>query len=305
LIIDRIQSQNDKVFLLFLGVGSFAGIVRFILDWNAIEDYFLNASLIFGALLTSYSFNLQAKRTGRTQLVTAQLVYLSSACSAFVIIGIVYAFNYNTDFPFGSNGQILIAPIVAFSVPITFSLGQRMRPSDLKFSFNLMLLCSLIGVSSGIFVFQAIREDTYHFTESVASTTDLQSLDWVRSNVEKGDILGTNRFLCNQEAPCSFDDSSFLISAVSRRRVLIEGTRFVAGFRPYPNWAKDRIQKSIDFANSPSEKSWSQLKLFDVGWFYLDTNFVTSDLDTSSSPWSPWATVEYHNSNVYILKLKE
>ena len=305
LIIDRIQSQNDKVFLLFLGVGSFAGIVRFILDWNTIEDYFLNASLIFGALLTSYSFNLQAKRTGRTQLVTAQLVYLSSACSAFVIIGIVYAFNYNTDFPFGSNGQILIAPIVAFAVPITFSLGQRMRPLDLKFSFNLMLLCSLIGVSSGIFVFQAIREDTYHFTESVASTTDLQSLDWVRSNVEEEEILATNRFLCNQETPCSFDDSSFLISAVSRRRVLIAGPRFVIGGMPYPDWARDRIQKSIDFANSPSEKSWSQLKLFEVDWFYLDTNFVTSDLDISNEPWSPWATVAYHNSNVYILKLKE
>ena len=297
-IIDNNQSQKDKIFLLFLGVGSLSGIVRFIVDWNLVEDYFLNASLIFGAFLTSYSFNLLAKTTGRMQLFTTQLVYLCSACSAFVVFGIVYAFNYNTDFPFGTNGEILVAPIIAFAVSIIFSLGQRMRSLDSRITFTFMLFCSLIGVSSGIFVFQSIREDTYRFTESVASTTDLQSLDWVRSNVEKEDILATNRFLCNQETPCTFDDSSFLISAVSRRRVLIEGTRFVAGLRPYPNWAKDRIQKSIDFANSPSEKSWSQLKFFEVGWFYLDTNFVTPDLDISNNTWGPWATVAYHNSNV-------
>ena len=180
-----------------------------------------------------------------------------------------------------------------------------MRSLDTRITFTLILFCSLIGVSSGIFIFQSIREDTYRFTESVASTTDLQSLDWVRSNVEKEDILATNRFLCNQETACSFDDSSFLISAVSRRRVLIEGPRFVIGGMPYPDWAKERIRISLDFANSPSYETWLQLRKFDVDWFYLDANFITSELNPINTPWNEWATVAYHNSNVYILRLKE
>jgi hypothetical protein len=304
-LIDKNQSQKNKIFLIFFGFGALSGMVRFILEWNATEDYFFNASLIFGSVLTSYSFNLMAKTRGRKQLITMQLVFLCSSSLAFIVFGIVFAINSKFGFFFGKNLQVSMAPIIAFIIPITFSFVQGLRSSDTKISFNLMLFCSLIGVSSGIFVFHSIEDDKYHLSSSVASTTDIESLDWVRSNTEKMEILATNRYLCDQDSPCSFDDSSFLISAISRRRVLIEGPRFVAGYRPYPDWAKDRVQKSIDFANSPSEKSWSQLKLFGVDWFYLDTNFVTSDLDISNNYWSPWATVAYHNSNVYILKLME
>jgi hypothetical protein len=150
-----------------------------------------------------------------------------------------------------------------------------------------------------------MEHDSYNFTETVASTTDLSSLDWVRSNVDESDILATNRFLCNQDIACDYDDSSFLISAVSGRRVLIEGPRFVVGGRPYPDWVTDRIKLSVTFANEPTDTLFAELQRFNVSWFYLDTNFITSGIDPSARPWDKWATVAFHNSNIYVLKLKQ
>ena len=170
---------------------------------------------------------------------------------------------------------------------------------------RISIAVAFLGVSSGAYLKFSLEKRQYNFTESVASTTDLESLDWLRNIAKPTAVIATNRFLCIQDVPCSFDDSSFLISAVSRRRVLIEGPRFVIGGMPYPVWVKDRIQASVDFANSPSYETWLQLRNFDVDWFYLDTNFITSELDPMNTPWNEWATVAYHNSNVYILKLKE
>jgi hypothetical protein len=167
------------------------------------------------------------------------------------------------------------------------------------------VILSVIGVSTGIYSLRAMEHDSYNFTETVASTTDLSSLDWVRSNVDESDILATNRFLCNQDIACDYDDSSFLISAVSGRRVLIEGPRFVVGGRPYPDWVTDRIKLSVTFANAPTDALFAELQRFNVRWFYLDTNFITSGLDPSVSPWNKWATVAFHSSNVYVLKLKQ
>jgi hypothetical protein len=306
LIVYRIpQPLYIRTFYVFLSAGMIAGLARFVFDGGSAEQYFLNSSLIFGAILTGCSvFHLTHEASKKFQNGLLLLF-----CSISVFSALLFHFVLDNSqvsrSPLGSNLQILLAPAIASLFVAGFILIQTKRLALTHNLINITFILSIIGVSTGIYSLRAIEHDSYKFTETVASTADLKSLDWVRSNVEEEEILATNRFLCNQETPCSFDDSSFLISAVSRRRVLIEGPRFVIGGMPYPAWAKDRIQKSIDFANSPSEESWSQLKLFEVDWFYLDTNFVTSDLDISNEPWSPWATVAYHNSNVYILKLKE
>ena len=298
-------SSAKRIFLIFLTIGSLIGLVSFVIDGGSAEKYFLNISLILGSILASFSFFVLEKSAGQKQHNEMFMIYVLVVFFVLLPFDMIIDSKFFESLPMNPNSESIVAAIIPVLFALTVYFYQTIISMERKISFWFFLFVGIIGVSSGSFFLQALVKEPYNFTESVASTADLKSLDWVRSNVEKEEILATNRFLCNQETPCSFDDSSFLISAVSRRRVLIEGPRFVIGGMPYPDWAKDRIQKSIDFANSPSEKSWSQLKLFDVGWFYIDTNFVTSDLDISNEPWSPWATIAYHNSNVYILKLKE
>lgn len=299
------DSATTQVVLVCLSVGSLSGLASFVFDGGSAEKYFLNASLIFGAVLTAYSIFVLSKSVDSKRVRNVLFACASSFCLALLLFGAIKISFDLTSFPLGSNSQILIAPFIAIVVSVAVYSLQSFCSREFQSSFHHLLFAGIIGVSSGVFALQALTKDPYHFTESVASTTDLESLDWVRENVNSTNILATNRFLCIQEVPCSFDDSSFLISAVSRRRVLIEGPRFVIGGMPYPVWVKDRIQASVDFANSPSYETWLQLKNFDVDWFYLDTNFITSELNPMNTPWNEWATVAYHNSNVYILKLKE
>ena len=279
--------------------------MRFTLDGGSAEQYFLNSALIFGSILTSSSiFHLT------TNLPKVSQKYLTLLfCATVIISALLFRFVLNdshiSQFPTGVNIQILFTLAVALVIATFFVFAFKSQFSSRQLLVHISVIVSLLGVSTGIYSLRAMEHDSYNFTETVASTTDLSSLDWVRSNVNELDILATNRFLCNQANACEYDDSSFLISAVSGRRVLIEGPRFVVGGRPYPEWVTDRISLSVGFANAPTDALFAELQGFNVTWFYLDTNFITSGIDPLASPWNEWATVAFHSSNIYVLKLKQ
>ena len=299
------QQHSIRTFYVFLSTGMIAGLARFVIDGGSAEQYFLNSSLIFGAILTGCSvFHLTNNATKNVRNGLLLLFFSTSVFSA-LLFHFVLDKSQVSQFPLGTNLQILLSPTIAFSTSACFILIQRNRLAVTRNLIAVSVILSVIGVSTGIYSLRAIEHDSYNFTETVASTIDLSSLDWVRSNVDESDILATNRFLCIQDIACDYDDSSFLISAVSGRRVLIEGPRFVVGGRPYPDWVTDRIKLSVTFANEPTDTLFAELQRFNVSWFYLDTNFITSGIDPSAGPWDKWATVAFHNSNIYVLKLKQ
>jgi hypothetical protein len=49
------QQQFILTFYVFLSTGMIAGLARFVFDGGSAEQYFLNSSLIFGAIMTSCS----------------------------------------------------------------------------------------------------------------------------------------------------------------------------------------------------------------------------------------------------------
>lgn len=299
------QQPSVRTFYIFLSAGAMTGLARFVFDGRSAEQYFLNSALIFGAILTSTSiFHLTTKFSKINQ---KHLILLF--CFTVILSALLFQFilddSHVSRFPTGVNIQILFAPAIALVIAAFFVFAFKSQFVSRQLLVHISVIVSVLGVSVGIYSLRAMEHDKYSFTETVASTTDLSSLDWVRSNVSENDILATNRFLCNQDIACDYDDSSFLISAVSGRRVLIEGPRFVVGGRPYPDWVTDRIKLSVTFANAPTDALFAELQRFNVRWFYLDTNFITSGLDPSVSPWNKWATVAFHSSNVYVLKLKQ
>ena len=140
------------------------------------------------------------------------------------------------------------------------------------------------------------------FTETVADTRDIDALTWLRGNSAKLDIIATNRYLCPESGSCPFDDSSMLISALSQRRVFIEGPRFVVGGRPYPDWVSRRIKESLDFVNDPTSDTLDQLIVSDVKWFYLDK--TSPGVSTAAiAEMRSLALVPFENERVIIFKL--
>ena len=306
LLVYRIPQQPFiQTFYVFLGAGVIAGLARFVLDGRSAEQYFLNSALVFGAILTSSSIFHLTSNLPKAARMSLTLLFWSTVVISALLFQFALDDSGISQFPTGSNTQILFSLAIAVVMAAFFVFGFKSQFKSLRLLIHISVIVSVLGVSTGIYSIRAGVHDSYDSPETVASTTDLSSLDWVRLNSDESDILATNRYLCDQDIPCEFGDSSFLISAVSGRRVLIEGPRFVVGGRPYPDWVTDRIKLSVAFANAPTDALFAELQRFNVRWFYLDTNFITSGIDPLANPWNKWGTIAFHSSNIYVLKLKQ
>ena len=66
-----------------------------------------------------------------------------------------------------------------------------------------------------------------------------------------------------------------------------------------PLWVKERLDLSRGFADKPKLEIAARLRELGVDWFYLFLD------NTENRNWQPYATVEYQNSEVAILKLAD
>lgn len=88
----------------------------------------------------------------------------------------------------------------------------------------------------------------------------------------------------------------YLVSAISKRRMLVEGNR-----EPVADPSaliKEKIESSINFGRSPSQESFEFLKMFGTKWFVVDIAagpFI--------STWEPYATIEFKNPEMIVLRL--
>ena len=299
----RKSTWELTVLKVFIWGAVSTGIIRFIVYGNSAEGYFLNSALVFGSL--GIAIAVKELTLDNHQFRIWELLGLGS-CSGMLSFAIIEMWN-RSNFQDGrwwqSNLQIVIPFLVAISTCVgAITFKRRTFGSDpLRLTALFFVVC-LIGANAGIYVVQAVRPPDYAPRGSIAADVDLASLQWLRNNSDPSEMVATNRFLCPGIEPCDFDESSFLISAVANRQVYIEGPRFVAGGRPYPSWITDRISVSRSFAEAPSNQSFNKLRASGVSWFYLDTNFLPSNINVASNPWREWALVKYSSSNILILK---
>jgi hypothetical protein len=297
------DKENNIVKIFILGAVS-SGLLRFVVDGNSAEGYFLNSALIFGSLGIALAVN------GLVQLdyqLKAREMLGLGVCSgliSYVFIEIWNRSNFQNGRWWQSHLQILVPFIIAaLTCAVAIAIRRNSLGSNLLRPTLFLFVICLVGANTGMFILQTSKLPTYAPRGSIAADVDLESLNWLRNNSGASDVIATNRFLCPGTEPCDFDESSFLISAVAHRQVLIEGPRFVAGGRPYPIWITERMLLSRSFADSPSVESFDQLRGFGVSWFYLDTQFLAKVSTVDTSHWSNWASVAYQNQNIIILQL--
>jgi hypothetical protein len=279
------------------------GMIRFVVNGNSAEEYFLNSALVFGSLGLALAVSELTPEVHHFR--TWELLGIGY-CSGLLSLSIIEIWN-RSNFQDGrwsqSNLQIVVPTLVAGLTCIgVVTLKRRsLGPEPIRLTALLLVFC-LIGANAGVFVVQAVKLPGYAPRGSIATDVDLTSLQWLRSNSDPSEMVATNRFLCPGNDPCDFDESSFLISAVANRKVYIEGPRFVAGGRPYPSWMTERISASRSFAEAPSDQNFNKLRASGVSWFYLDTNFLPADFNVNANPWQKWALIEYQSSNILILR---
>jgi len=94
-----------------------------------------------------------------------------------------------------------------------------------------------------------------------------------------------------------FGGSNMVLPAYSERRFLIQGPKFLWGLNNPPPWAIDRMNATLRFANSPSERSLIALRKFGVQYFVVDLE------STAQRTWTPYGKLLYQNPSFAILQL--
>jgi hypothetical protein len=257
-----------------------------------------------------------------------QLKWVGSLTFIAIGISLQVLFNYferraSSRVPslaFTENIYIIHLAIVLLSVGI-FWLGNQKPTVPKKFTITISTFFSVFLVFSiglGVGLGYSFRSYTREFAESRNGrsitrvnerlfTLDFQeSMDWLRTNSDRDSLIATNYLsgLSPQDfnTDSKYPNSKFGISAISQRRVLIEGAAWAHVGLVYsknveqPPWLTERISMSHRFASRPDKIAAEYMKKMGITWFVVDKS------KQMPSSWSPYASIAFENSEVIILK---
>jgi len=142
-----------------------------------------------------------------------------------------------------------------------------------------------------------VESDTSNPDLITGSNEHIDALLWLRENSRLNDIVAVNRYCIPGIDSCI--SKWALVTAVSHRRALIEGGYFDAT-QP-PDWAKDKIRYSIDFAEQPNTKNHKWLLEQNVTWVVVDHSSQASGLRN----WDPFGVIAFTNELVTIVRLRK
>ena len=130
---------------------------------------------------------------------------------------------------------------------------------------------------------------------------------WLQHNSKQDDLVATN-FIAGTKirdffTTAKFPSSNLAISAVSRRRVLVEGDAWgnvglvFNDRQTIPTFLHDRIIMSHLFAKKPDIESATYMRQMNINWFVVDKS---KQMPTT---WKPYAIIAFENSEVIVLQL--
>lgn len=196
----------------------------------------------------------------------------------------------------------LIFKICVFTFPFfTFLLIRWLLNREFKaLGFNLLFsIFLLFGISHRISAIEAYFNN-FSIDKKIepisGSEKRKEALTWLEQNSNENDLVATNRFCIPNVDPCN--KKWYLVSAISRRRLLIEGFGYGLPLGKGVSVASERMINSMEFGRKPNRHLWEYLKSFNVQWFVVD-----SAAGRVTDTWEPFATVVYQNSEMKILKV--
>jgi hypothetical protein len=202
-------------------------------------------------------------------------------------------------------------------------------------SFNSIIIIAIVFCSLGVGLGYSVRTHVRDLVDlqigrnnddPAKPTTSYLFRDamlWLQHNSIQDDLVATN-FIAGEEVRdfftnASFPSSNLAISAVSRRRVLVEGDSWgnvglvftnvsrvplpIEGEGIFtlqnvaPTWLNERLRMSHQFGRRPNSETAEYMKKMNIDWF------VASKAKQMPTTWEPYASVAFENSEVIILKL--
>ena len=293
-----------------IAVGSLFSIASFQIG-NSHLYFILTAGAIAGPIaavgLTQYYFSHRQ---------IAHKLFFPCIAGALLLSGLVLFSGLRIDIP----GRLKLDPILYWSVfPIAVLVvtilvlflitrathrglsRKTLRSLTALYSVTFLTFMSIwTGLGFGFWNlhYTLSYEREIEYSSSYGWTNaHAEALEWLRNSSAPNDLIATNRFCLKEETVPNCDSLSFVVSALSGRRMLVEGYAYSAGLGVITPWVADRVQASTDFAENPSRESLDSLQFYGVDWVVIDKAFP------HSGDWTPYADVVYFNDSVIILKI--
>lgn len=309
------RKENSAAFT-FLAASTLAGlfgVVAFNHDGGS-QLYFWLASMTTAPILIVRLLELGYRRYGTS--ISKQkyfLVLFFGLLTALLVelfwSGSVFGSVTQRQKSLGRVGLIVVSSAMSLVIAFLISQVWRFRIAIHKKALVVVWVSFALMCSSSI-TYGAIHrvEMTNALAKRVASDTSnpdlitgsdahIEALNWLRMNSHLNDVVAVNRYCIPGIDSCV--SKWALVTALSHRRALIEGGYFDAT-QP-PDFAKDKIRYSIDFAEQPNTKNHKWLLEHNVNWVVVDHSSQTSGLRN----WEPFGVNAFANELVTIVKLKK
>ena len=290
-----------------------AGMLSFVLYNLGGTQYFLNAAFTIGAMGTVYFLanyveplhinNFWKQNTKRNYLIGAS-----------VWMGLLFLLHQSRSVLeqnfYSVNTFTYLIPLAVFVVTLALVLIQKQATGTNEHTkYSRIAQLGLVIFTLATFSSFIHRIDfsppapSNSVTSEIASAGEIEALSWINKHLPQSAILATNRSLCESSVSCTSQSGSHLVSAISQRRVLLEGPRFIpSAVLPdgtYTSWALDRAKASLEFISTPNQVNTQQLADYGVTDVYVSK---TTQLPTT---WEPWAKIIFENGTSFVLHLKQ
>lgn len=242
---------------------------------------------------TKYFKNLKTKDITAISVLTIGLAF-----------GIIWRF-FNWGLKLGNaiypETLLIVLLISLFSLSLMLRLRKYLRVQFLKFSLTTFVLIAgvLFGFSVNDYLRNVDNYDEYYSPElnvvSSFGTNDLILIGkFIRENTSEELILASNNFY-----PDRFQGgSNYLLPAETRRRFLIQGLFHLTGSGEPSKEQINRMNLSIEFAQSPSELTLKRLKEYGVGGYVVNLAL------TNHRDWAKYSSEVFRSGNFVFLVLR-
>jgi hypothetical protein len=260
------------------------------------EEYFLHAFVLFGSLIvgTAVGEFVQLLRT-----TTDRRPLMVNSTIMLLCVGVVrLAFRDDNSGEFWAirsrivNGSSIVVLLLAAMI-IGFIMRKRMPVARMALVF---VACSTLVTAftsnDKWFTFQQRFKDEVTqplFSDFMIGATEIQKfLQEAKARIPSDAIVASN-YECD-EPQCPVDSigadrldwevggEAMLMTIYLERRMFVSGYGFLWQNVELPEFAKDRMRLSTDFANTPTQELASQLRQAGVDYFIVDKSRV----DTTS-----------------------
>ncbi|MDA3016796.1 MAG: hypothetical protein O2841_02025 [Actinomycetota bacterium] len=316
LIVCLIYKVGNRYFSI-LCLGAFtAGYIPFLFVEDDGMTYFISNALNFAGIGAAFLF-VSAVTMLRKEVLFSKFQIFSTILTSLILAKFwqtLYETNWREKASFkGGPTPILVLIIILSFISywlLMLAILQFSKKNHERFAFRIkvitfsVLLIFANSLPNALGHLNRIQEQSRSDTQwpFVGNQNIKAASSWVQQSTGSDSVFATNKFCLEDRVRFCGDARLFLVSATTQRRMLIEGqTRSVQATDEtlFPGWAQERLVLSRGFADNPNAEITARLRELGVDWFYLFLD------NTENRNWQPFATVEYQNSEVAILKLAD